>query len=217
MRKVSIIIPTKNEPHINELVKKIHIALSKVKHEIVVVDKSDVPPKVKNAKVVIQKSDGLGNAVIEGLEFSTGDVIITMDGDGSHRPEDLMKLTEKAKDFDIVIGSKYVAGGKNKDKSYRIIISKIFCWFSSFFLGLNVKDNMSGFAAVRREVYEKIKPSPRGFKINLELLYKSKKFGFKATEVPIIFLKRKTGKTKASFKEGFRTIRFVLELKLGLK
>jgi len=217
MRKVSVIVPIKNEPCIHELVKKIHRALSKVEHEIIVVDKSDKTPKIKNVKLVIQKSDGLGNGVIEGLEFATGNIIITMDGDGSHRPEDLPKLIEKAKNFDIVIGSKYVTGGKTEDISYRIIISKIFCRFVSFILGLNIKDNMSGLAAVRREVYEKIKPNPRGFKINMELLYKAKKFRFRTTEVPIVFLKRRSGKTKANFKEGFRTIRFIFELKLGLK
>lgn len=217
MRKVSIIIPIKNEPYINELVKKIHRVLSKVKHEIVVVDKSDATPKINGAKLVIQKSDGLGNAVIEGLEFAKGDITITMDGDGSHRPEDLPKLIEKAKSFDIVIGSKYAAGGKTEDKFYRVIISKIFCNFVSFFLGLNIKDNMSGFAAVKKEVYEKIKPNPRGFKINMELLYKAKKFRFKSTEVPIVFLKRRFGKSKGTLREGFRTIRFIFELKIGLK
>jgi len=217
MRKVSIIIPIKNEPHIDELVKNINRVLPKIKHEIIIVDKSDKPPKIKDAKLVIQKSDGLGNAVIEGLKSSTGDVIITMDGDGSHRPEDLPELIEKTKNFDIVIGSKYVTDGRTEDKLYRIIISKIFCTSVSFFLGLNVKDNMSGFGAVRRKVYEKIKPNPRGFKINMELLYKAKKFRFKATEVPILFLKRRFGKSKGTLREGFRTIRFILELKLGLK
>jgi len=217
MRKVSVIVPIKNEPHINEHVNEVHKALSKIEHEIIVVDKSNKPPKIKDAKLVIQKSDGLGNAIIEGLRSSSGDVIITMDGDGSHRPEDLLKLIEKAKDFDIVIGSKYVTGGRTEDEEYRIIISKIYCRFASFVLGLNVKDNMSGFAAVRRKVYEKIKPRSSGFKINMEILYKAKKFGFKATEVPIVFLKRKLGKSKANWREAFRTIRFVFELKLGLK
>jgi predicted acetyltransferase len=55
---------------------------------------------------------------------------------------------------------------------------------------------MSGFAAVRMEVYKKIKPNSIGFKINTELLYKAKKFGFKVTEVLIIFKKRKAGKLK---------------------
>lgn len=217
MKMASIIIPTKNEPCIQELVHQIHKVLSKFKHEIIIVDKSDKQPKIKKAKLLTQKSDGLGNAIIEGLEASRGDVIITMDGDGSHRPKDLPEMIKKAKDFDIVIGSKYVAGGETQDKWYRLMISKIYCKFASFVLGLKIKDNMSGFSAIRRVVYEKIRPIPIGFKINMEILYKAKRFRFKATEVPIVFLKRKMGKSKGSLKEGLGTLRFILELKLGLR
>lgn len=214
---ISIIIPTKNEPYIQELVKKIHKTLSRFKHEIIIVDKSDVRPKVKGAKIIRQKSDGLGKAVLEGLESVKGNIVVVMDGDGSHRPEDLPKLIEKTKEYDIVIGSKYVKGGKTKDKLYRILISRVYCLIASLVLGLKVKDNMSGFAAVRKEVYDKIKLNPRGFKINTELLYKAKKFGFKITEVPIVFEQRKLGKSKGTLREGIRTLRFILELKLGLR
>ena len=211
---ISILIPIKNEPSIQDLVNKINKIL-KEKHEIIIIDKSSVTPKVKNAKVIKQISNGLGSAVLEGLKEAKGDIIITMDGDGSHRPEDLTKLIEKTKEFDIVIGSKYIKGGKTEDKKFRILISKIYCWFAAFVLGLNIKDNMSGLAAIRREVYNKIKLRPKGFKINTEILYKAKKFNFKATEVPIIFLKRKSGKSKGSVREGLRTIKFILELRFG--
>lgn len=217
LKKVSIIIPTKEEPYIQELVNRIYKTLSGFDFEIIIVDKSKVTPKVKRAKVIKQKSNGLGNAVLEGLKLAKGEIIVTMDGDGSHRPEDLPKLIEKAKEYDIVIGSKYVKGGKTEDKLYRIFISRVYCLLASLILGLKVKDNMSGFAAIRREVYEKIKLNPRGFKINTEILYKAKKFGFRATEVPIIFEQRKLGKSKGTFREGIRTLRFILELKLGLR
>ncbi len=217
LKKISIVIPTKDEPYISKLVKRIHSELYSINHEIIIVDKSKVLPKVRGAKVIKQKTNGLGNAILEGLKIAKGDLIITMDGDGSHRPEDLIKLIEKAKDYDIVIGSKYVKGGKTKDKLYRIFISKAYCFLASLILGLKIKDNMSGFAAVRREVYEKVRLNPRGFKINTELLFKSKKFGFKAAEVPIIFEQRKSGKSKGTIKEGLRSFRFILELRLGIR
>jgi dolichol-phosphate mannosyltransferase len=213
---ISVIIPTKDEPYIGRLVKKIHKILSSSEHEIIVVDKSKVVPRV-DAVLIRQKLDGLGKAVLEGLELAKGNLIITMDGDGSHRPEDLPKLIEKSRDHDIVIGSKYVKGGKTKDKLYRILVSRACCFLASLILGLRIKDNMSGFAAVKREVYEKIKLNPLGFKINTELLYKAKKFGFTAAEVPIIFEERKLGKSKGTFKEGLRIFKFILELKFGLR
>jgi dolichol-phosphate mannosyltransferase len=213
--KVSIIIPTKNEPHVQELVDKIHRVISNLDHEIIVVDKSDVAPKLKGAKVIRQKSNGLGKAFLEGLKLVKGEIVVLMDGDGSHRPEDLPKLIEKTKNYDIVIGSRYVKGGKTKDKFYRILVSRFYCFLTSLVLGLKIKDNMSGFAAVRAEVYEKIKLNPIGFKINTELLYKAKKLDLKITEVPIIFEKRRFGKSKGTLKEGLKTLNFILKLRLA--
>jgi dolichol-phosphate mannosyltransferase len=74
---------------------------------------------------------------------------------------------------------------------------------------------MSGFAAVRRKVYEKIRLNPIGFKINTELLYRAKRFGFRATEVPIVFEERKFGRSKTNLKEGLKTLKFIFKLKFG--
>lgn len=213
--KASILIPTKNEPYISQLVKDIHKTL-KINHEIIIIDKSNKLPKVKNVLIVKQQSNGLGNAVLEGLQHATGNVTITMDGDGSHRAEDIPKLIETLNQVDIAIGSRFVDGSKTLDKTHRRVVSFLFRKFASFILGLNIEDSMSGFAAIRREVYDKLKLNPLGFKINIEILYKSKNM-FKAVEVPITFHKRKAGKTKAGIKEALRTIIFILELKLGLR
>jgi len=62
MMKISVLIPIKDEPYINYLVEDIHKALKKIKHEVIVIDKSDIQPKIKNAKLVLQKSNGLGKA-----------------------------------------------------------------------------------------------------------------------------------------------------------
>jgi dolichol-phosphate mannosyltransferase len=185
-------------------------------HEVIVIDKSDELPKIKNALVLQQKSDGLGNAVLEGLKHASGDVIITMDGDGSHRPKDILKLIKALKQADIAIGSKFVEGGKTLDETHRRFISFLFGKFASFILGLKIEDSMSGFSAVKKEVYEKIKLNPLGYKINLEILYKAKN-RFKAVEVPIVFLKRKSGRSKAGIKEALKTIIFILQLRLGLR
>jgi dolichol-phosphate mannosyltransferase len=218
--KVSVIVPTKNEPKINDLVKEIHKQLSGINHEIIVVDKSITPPKIKNVKMLIQKSDGLGKAVKEGVKVAKGDVIVTMDADFSHRPEDIKKLLEKTKDYDIVIGSRFVEGGKTKDIVHRKITSFAMRKLASLVLGLPVKDTMSGFSAVRSNVYKKIRLNPIGYKINMEILYKGKKRGFKIAEVPIVFCKRKYGKSKvgmsvAGVKEVFRILIYMIKLKTG--
>ena len=213
---VSVIIPTKNEPQrfVNDLVEKINFFLKGSRHEVLIIDKSKIPIKVKNARVIRQKSNGLGNAILEGFSYARGDVIVVMDSDGSHRPQDIPKLLEKMDIHDLVIGSRYVKGGKAKLSSARKFISRFFCLLGMLILGLNIRDNMSGFIVVKKKVLQKIKLSPLGFKINLELMYKSKKLGFRICEVPIVFEKRKGGKSKATVKEAFNVIVYILKLKL---
>jgi len=220
--KVSVIIPTKNEPAIADLVKEVHKQLAGISHEIIVVDKSAKPPRLKNAKLMIQRSDGLGKAVLEGVRVAHGDIIVTMDGDFSHRPEDIKKLVEKTKYYDIAIGSRFVEGGKTTDSYHRKIVSSLMRKMISFLLGLHVNDNMSGFIAVRRGVYKKFKLNPMGYKINMEILYKGKKSGLKIAEVPIIFRKRKYGESKvglniSGLKEFFRIFIYALKLKANLQ
>lgn len=212
--KISVLIPTRNEPLINELVSEIHKILKGFEHEIIVIDKSDFKPKINNAKLLIQKSDGLGKAVLEGLSYATGDIIVTMDGDFSHDPRDLPKLIEKVKEYDIIIGSRFVSGSITEDKTYRKFISEVFRLLASSILKLDMQDPMSGFAVIKRNVYDSLKLNPIGYKINLEIMYKSKKHGFKVKEVPIIFTKRKAGKSKAGIKEAIRALLFIFKLKI---
>jgi len=220
--KISVLIPTKNEPLINELIEEIHQVLKNFNHEIIVIDKSDIAPYIYDARLVIQKSDGLGKAILEGLPHVTGDIIVTMDGDFSHDPKDLLKLVEKINGYDIVIGSRFISGGRNEDKMYRKFISFSFTKIASLVLNLNVEDSMSGFVAVKRYVYEKLNLNPIGYKINMEIMFKAKKKNYKTCEVPITFHKRKAGRTKAGvsfsgLKEGVGTLKYVFELKLGLR
>ncbi len=211
---ISILIPTKNEPIIQELVEEIHKVL-KMKHEIIIIDKSDFPPKISGVKLLRQQSNGLGNAVLEGLGHAKGEIIVVMDGDGSHKPEDIPKLLEKIDGFDIVIGSRFVAGGKTKDIGHRKIVSLVFRKLASLILNLKIEDSMSGFAAFKKEVLENLRLKPLGYKIVMEIVFKAK--NCKICEVPIVFEKRRAGKGKTAIAEAFRLLRYILELRFGLR
>jgi len=213
--KVSVIIPTRNEPLIDQLVKEVNDQLKDYKHEIIVIDKSDRPPKLRNAKIVQQKSTGLGKAVIEALEYVTGDVVITMDGDMSHDPKDLPKFLEKIKHYDIVLGSKYVKGGRTEDSLIRYVLSRASGFTASTVLQLGIKDLMSGFAAVRKKVYDSLDLDPLGYKIHMETIFKGKQKGFSVCEVPITFHKRAAGKSKFGAGEFVRTLIFLLKLRFS--
>jgi dolichol-phosphate mannosyltransferase len=216
---ISIIIPTKNEPYIQELVDNINNVIRQ-DHEIIIVDKSSAVPKVKGASVYEQKSNGLGNAVLEGLGHSKGEIIVMMDGDGSHDPADLEKMLERIPEYDIAIGSKLVKGGRTEDDLSRRVVSRFIDAFTRTALGLKQKDPSTGFMAIKRSVIQKISLKPKGFKLVMEVLYKSKAFNAKVAEVPITFHKRKAGESTVGWnmrgvKEFFRIINLVIDLRLG--
>ena len=214
---LSILIPTKNEPLIQKLVNRLNKTIKR-KHEILIIDKSSRKPKIRGAKLIRQKSDGLGNAVIEGFSMAKGDVIAVMDGDGSHDPEDLNNMLKKIPKYDIVIGSKLIKGGKTEDSLSRRIVTSITNSIARTILGLDIKDLMTGFIVVKRSVLERINLRPKGYKFVLEIIYKSKA---KVAEVPITFHKRIAGESKVGFntkgiKEFSRIIVLLIELRLGV-
>jgi dolichol-phosphate mannosyltransferase len=220
MIKYSLILPCKEEPYIYKLVQEIQ---KKIKnHEIIIVDKSKIKPvfSYKNVIVIDQKSSGIGMAFLEGLKIAKGEFIAVLDCDGSHDVNDLKRLLTKMPEYDIAIGSKLVKGGKTEDELSRRIVTRCFNLLARLILGIKVNDSMTGFMVVKKSVLEKIKLKPKGFKIVLEVLYKSKSINAKVAEVPITFHKRKSGESKVGFnikglKEAFRILKLMIELRKG--
>ena len=173
---VSIIIPIKDEPAIQVLIDEINNEI-KQNHEIIIVDKSKVTPNIQDARIISQKSDGLGNAFVEGLSKSKGDVIVLMDGDDSHRPVDLDALLSKLEEYDIALGSKLIKGGRTQDTISRKAITIAFSLLTRFILWIDIKDPMTGFMAAKKSVFTDLQLKPRGFKIVIEIVYKSKARG----------------------------------------
>ncbi len=212
---ISVIIPTRNEPLIQLLVDQIHQFLSSTNHEIVVVDKSNIPPKLESARVVAQRSTGLGKAVLEGLAVVRGEWVAVMDGDCSHRPEDLREMIKLAfnSNLDFVLGSRYVKGGKNMDVPSRRITSKFFNSLARLIMGIKLSDPMSGLLVAKTRVFRDVSLSPIGYKINLELVCKALRLGLRGAEVPIVFTARRSGESKAGVHEGIRTLAYILAIR----
>jgi dolichol-phosphate mannosyltransferase len=215
--KASVIVPTKDEPNVGKLVERIHETLGGIDHEIIIVDKSASSQSVEGALVLRQRSDGLGRAVLEGLERASGELIVTMDGDLSHDPKYLRPMLMMASEYDIVIGSRFVAGGRSQDTAFRKLVSQAFRFLAKWILGLGVEDPLSGFSVMRREVLRALSLDPMGYKIVTEILYKAKRKGFRAAEVPIDFKRREAGRSKAGVGEAARTLALMLKLRLGLQ
>ncbi len=144
---------------------------------------------------------GLGTAVIDGFGASDAEIVGVIDADLSHPPELVPRMLRAMQNerADIVIGSRYVAGGGTKNwELSRVLMSKFACQLAR---GLTpVKDVTSGFFLIRREVARGVTISAGGFKICLELLIRSAPR--LVIEVPYVFTGRTAGESKMNLKEA---------------
>ncbi|MBO8174022.1 MAG: glycosyltransferase family 2 protein [Thermococcus sp.] len=222
---ISVIVPTYNErENLEELVSRISKALESYGFEIVIVD-DDSPDKTwEKAQELAQnypvrvirrtKEKGLSSAVIRGFKEAKGDIFVVMDADLQHPPEVIPRLIEAIESgADIAIGSRYVKGGKVENWYWwRKLISKGAIMIGRVALPKirNIKDPVSGFFALRREVVENVELNPVGFKILLEILIKGKYS--KVVEIPYTFGLRKSGESKLSQKQIFNYLRHLYRL-----
>jgi dolichol-phosphate mannosyltransferase len=123
-----------------------------------------------------------------------------MDADFSHDPAFLPRLLDAAESADLVIGSRYVAGGSVSDWSaLRQAISRGGSAYARLALGLEVRDLTGGFKCFRREVLEALDldaVTSRGYAFQVELTYRAIQHGFDVVEVPIVFRDRRAGQSK---------------------
>jgi dolichol-phosphate mannosyltransferase len=148
---------------------------------------------------------GLGAAYIAGfrwaLEHGYG-VVVEMDADGSHLPEELPRLLGALADADLVLGSRYVPGGTvvNWPKS-RELLSRGGNTYARLMLGISLKDATGGYRAYRASTLRKIgldEVESQGYCFQIDLAMRAIRAGLKVTEVPITFVERVHGKSKMS-------------------
>ncbi len=148
---------------------------------------------------------GLASAYLAGFRKALADgydVVVEMDADLSHRPEDLPALLRGATSHGLTIGSRYVAGGSVSNWGRaRLALSRAGNAYVRFALGLPVADATSGFRAYRREVLEALLAEgvrSEGYAFQVELVYRAWRSGFSVAEVPITFREREHGTSKFS-------------------
>jgi dolichol-phosphate mannosyltransferase len=149
---------------------------------------------------------GLGAAYMAGFRWGLQEdfgVIVEMDADGSHQPEELPKLLEALADgADLVIGSRWVPGGKVVNwPSSREFLSRGANLYTRMMLGVPVRDATAGFRAYRASTLEKIgldDVESQGYCFQVDLTLRTVRNGLRVTEVPITFVERTTGASKMS-------------------
>lgn len=213
--KTLIVIPTYNErENIPPLVAAVFEATPNV--EILVVDDSspdgtgDVVRSLQGRHPKLhllsrRGKEGLGRAYIAGFQWGLErgyEGIVEMDADFSHRPEDLKKLLEALPDYDFVMGSRWVPGGRTVNWGVgRKIISRGGSFYTRQILGFPVRDWTGGFNAWKASTLTKIgldSVRSNGYSFQIELKYRALKLGLRGKEIPIVFEDRQVGQSKMS-------------------
>jgi dolichol-phosphate mannosyltransferase len=149
------------------------------------------------------RKDGLGPAYLAGFRWALeagAELVFEMDCDFSHDPADVPRLAAAAEDADLVLGSRYVAGGETRRWSpLRRAVSRAGSAYARVLLGVDLHDLTGGFKCYRREVLEAIgieRISSRGYAFQIETTYRALRRGFRVVEVPITFVERTRGGSK---------------------
>ena len=215
MAKSLVVIPTYNE---RENIAKIIpvILLQAASLEVLVVD--DGSPDGTGAVVremmngdgrihLLERPSkmGLGSAYVAGFRYAleqSYDFIFEMDADFSHSPAEIPNFLDKAREFDLVIGSRYTNGVRVLNwPMQRLLLSYTANVYTRVMTGLPLRDATGGFKCYRRRVLEAIdlnKITSNGYAFQIEMSYKAWKKGFAITEIPIVFLDRQSGTSKMS-------------------
>ncbi|WP_028278709.1 polyprenol monophosphomannose synthase [Arthrobacter sp. H5] len=148
---------------------------------------------------------GLGAAYIAGFRWALDqgyDVLVEMDADGSHRPEELQSLLDALDSADLVIGSRWVPGGSVVNwPSHRKLLSQAGSTYSRVMLGIGVRDITAGYRAFRRETLERVDLSTVesvGYGFQVDMTFRVAQLGLRIVEVPITFVEREFGDSKMS-------------------
>jgi dolichol-phosphate mannosyltransferase len=218
MNKVLIIIPTYNESE--NIIKLIHqltsLSVNGFKIDILIIDDNSVDGtsalvkslNVENVYVIDrEKKLGLGTAYICGFKYAIDklyDYVFEMDADFSHDPQSIPEFLNKIKDYDLIIGSRYIQGIAvvNWPLS-RLIISIGASIYTRMITFLPVKDVTAGFMCYRVSSLKQIhldSVRSNGYSFQIEMKFRMWKKKFKILEIPIVFIDRRAGVSKMSKK-----------------
>ena len=211
--KILAISPTYNEKtNISELINRISQLPLEV--DLLIVDDNspdgtadivkDIMIQNKNTHILErEKKLGLGTAYCEGFQWALDrgyDLIVQIDADLSHNPDDILRMVEMSKSSDLVIGSRYI-GGVNVINwpMRRLLLSYFANLYAKFLIRFPIKDSTGGFKCLHRKVLESIDLktiNSQGYSFQIEMNFLAWVKGFTIKEIPIVFTDRTVGESK---------------------
>jgi dolichol-phosphate mannosyltransferase len=231
---VWVCVPTYNEaPHVERLCLAVLSAMGKARidgHLLVIDDGSpdgtgELAEALRSSQPRLHvlhraSKDGIGSAYLAGFAYALrhgADLVVEMDCDFSHDPSALPYLIEAAARADVVLGSRYVPGGRVEDWPLpRRLISRGGCWYARRLLSIDVRDVTGGFKCFRREVLQHLLVQDvrtAGYGFQIEMTYRALMDGHSVCEVPITFRDRVEGESKMSAGIALEAAATVLRLR----
>ncbi|MDK1473310.1 polyprenol monophosphomannose synthase [Streptomyces sp. 549] len=212
---VLVIIPTYNEvDNIRPIVERVRAAVPEA-HVLVADDNSpdgtgkvadELAAEDDHVQVLHRRGkEGLGAAYLAGFRWGIEQghgVLVEMDADGSHQPEELPRLLTALKGADLVLGSRWVPGGRVVNwPASRKALSRGGSTYSRVLLDIPIRDVTGGFRAFRRETLEGLdmaEVASQGYCFQVDLAHRAVRAGYQVVEVPITFVERERGDSKMS-------------------
>jgi dolichol-phosphate mannosyltransferase len=213
--RVLVVVPTYNEvENLEQILDRLHTAAPEA-HALVVDDGSpdgtgELADKLAAADPRVHVlhrpgKGGLGQAYVAGFRWGRDhgyDVLVEMDADGSHPPEQLPALLTALEDADLVLGSRYVDGGEVVDwPLHRLLLSRAGTRYTRWALRLPLTDATGGYRAARGELIDRLPfadVASEGYCFQVDWAWRAVRAGARVVEVPIAFSERRFGRSKMS-------------------
>jgi len=217
--KISVIIPTMDEPAIADVLHDVLDALQQHSVELIVVDKSKDETATRaaelGAKVIHQTGTGYGDAYITGFQHISEDTetVVILDGDYTYDPYDIPKLLQPINDgADLVIGTRFALMDKGAMSRRNALGNRMLTALIRSLYHVRLTDSQSGMRAIRRFALDRLKLQSPNMPFASEMIIEAQKEGLAITEVPIRYRTR-VGRAKLDpFRDAFRILSITIRL-----
>jgi len=218
---VSVIIPAYNEQKtIGSIIEETTLIMDALgtPYEIIVVDDGsidrtkEIACRYKATVIFNGKNQGKGYALRKGFQHAQGDIIITIDADGSHNPKEILDLINPLfNGADVVAGSRFLGRDKNHTSKLHIVGNKLINMIIMIFTRKKITDSQTGLRAFKKEFLNKTNLQSCGYEIETEITVKSLKNGFTLKEIPISCERRKYNVSNLRILfDGFKILKTIL-------
>jgi len=219
---VSVVIPAYNEEKtIGNIIEETVQVMDSLgmPYEVIVVDDGstdrtkEIASRYKAAVLSNGRNHGKGYALRKGFQHAQGNIIVTIDADGSHKPKEIPDLLVPLfNGADIVAGSRFLGSGKDHTSKLHLLGNYLINMTIMVLTRKWITDSQTGLRAFKRDFLQKTNLESKGYEIETEITVKSLKNGFKLKEVPVSCEKRKYNISRLRIlSDGFRILKTILK------